>query len=75
MFDFTIPRGDERLTKGGAESAVHGGKSPGNSRSTSQASFAEVTYSWPRLLSNVPMRKTSYVTRIDDHVCGVGYYN
>ena len=20
-------------------------------------------------------RKTSYVTRIDDHVCGVGYYN
>jgi hypothetical protein len=22
MFDFTIPRGDERLTKGGAESAV-----------------------------------------------------
>ena len=36
---------------------------------------AEVTYSWPRLLSNDPMRKTSYVTRIDDHVCGVGYYN
>jgi hypothetical protein len=29
MLDFTIPRGDERLTKGGAESAVHGGKSPG----------------------------------------------
>jgi len=37
--------------------------------------FAEVTYSWPRLLSNDPMLKTSYVTRIDDHVCGVGYYN
>ena len=37
--------------------------------------FAEVTYSWPRLLSNDPMRKTSYVTRIDDHICGVGYYN
>jgi signal transduction histidine kinase len=37
--------------------------------------IAEVTYSWPRLLSNDPMRKTSYVTRIDDHVCGVGYYN
>ena len=36
---------------------------------------AEVTYSWPRLLSSDPMRKTSYVTRIDDHVCGVGYYN
>jgi hypothetical protein len=37
--------------------------------------FAEVTYSWPRLLSSDPMRKTSYVTRTDDHVCGVGYYN
>jgi len=37
--------------------------------------FAEVTYSWPRLLSNDPMRKTSYVIRIDDHVCGVGYYD
>jgi hypothetical protein len=28
MFDFTIPRGDERLTKGGAESAVHDGDRP-----------------------------------------------
>ncbi len=37
--------------------------------------FTEVTYSWPRLLSNDPIPKTSYVTRIDDHVCGVGYYN
>ena len=25
--------------------------------------------------SNDPIRKTSYVTRIDDHVCGVGYYH
>ncbi len=25
--------------------------------------------------SNDPMPKTSYVTRVDDHVCGVGYYN
>jgi hypothetical protein len=25
--------------------------------------------------SNDPLHKTSYVTRIDDHVCGVGYYN
>ena len=24
---------------------------------------------------NDPMHKTSYVTRIGDHVCGVGYYN
>jgi hypothetical protein len=28
MLDFTIPRGDERLTKGGAESAVHGSNGP-----------------------------------------------
>jgi signal transduction histidine kinase len=38
-------------------------------------SIAEVTYSWPRLLSDEPIRKTSYVTRIDDQVCGVGYYH
>jgi len=25
--------------------------------------------------SNDPVRKTSYVTRIDDQVCGVGYYH
>jgi hypothetical protein len=25
--------------------------------------------------SDDPVRKTSYVTRIDDHVCGVGYYH
>jgi len=25
--------------------------------------------------SNDPVRKTSYVTRIDGHVCGVGYYH
>jgi Single Cache domain 2 len=25
--------------------------------------------------SNDPVRKTSYVTQIDDHVCGVGYYH
>jgi hypothetical protein len=25
--------------------------------------------------SNDPIHKTSYVTRINDHVCGVGYYN
>jgi hypothetical protein len=28
MLDFTIPRGDERLTNGGAESAVHDGDGP-----------------------------------------------
>jgi hypothetical protein len=28
MPDFTIPRGDERLTNGGAESAVHDGDGP-----------------------------------------------
>ena len=50
--------------------------------------FTEVTYLWPRPVSDgsygdptpwsgleKPLRKTSYVTRIDDHVCGVGYYH
>jgi hypothetical protein len=31
MLDFTIPRGDERLTKGGAESAVQNAAPPAGS--------------------------------------------
>ena len=37
--------------------------------------FAEVTYSWPRLLGAEPIPKTSFVTKVDDQVCGVGYYH
>lgn len=36
--------------------------------------FTEVNYAWPKLLTNQPMPKTSYVMKVDDQVCGVGYY-
>ena len=37
--------------------------------------FATVSYLWPRPGTTEPTRKTTYVTKIDDQVCGVGYYN
>lgn len=36
---------------------------------------AEVNYLFPRPGGEVPMPKTSYVTRVADQVCGVGYYD
>jgi signal transduction histidine kinase len=35
---------------------------------------AEVGYAWPRPGSTEPVQKLSYVTKIGDQVCGVGYY-
>jgi signal transduction histidine kinase len=34
----------------------------------------EVTYLWPRPGSTEPVQKISYVTKVGDQVCGVGYY-
>ena len=34
----------------------------------------QVTYMWPRPGSSEPVEKVSYVTRVGDQVCGVGYY-
>ena len=36
---------------------------------------AEVSYLYPRPGSTVPVRKTSFVTKVRDQVCGVGYYS
>ncbi len=36
--------------------------------------FAEVSYMWPRPGETEPVQKVSYVTKIGDQVCGVGYY-
>jgi signal transduction histidine kinase len=35
---------------------------------------AEVEYKWPRPGSDEPLPKVSFVTKIGDYVCGVGYY-
>ena len=37
--------------------------------------IAEVSYLYPRPGSNSPVPKTAYVTRINNQVCGVGYYD
>jgi signal transduction histidine kinase len=39
-----------------------------------EGQISEVTYMWPRPGSTEPVPKISYVTRIDDQVCAVGYY-
>jgi len=36
--------------------------------------IAQVRYAYPQPGSNAPVPKTSYVTRVADQVCGVGYY-
>jgi signal transduction histidine kinase len=35
---------------------------------------AEVAYMWPRPGSTDPVAKVSYVTKVGDQVCAVGYY-
>ncbi len=36
--------------------------------------ISEVDYMWPRPGTEVPVKKVSYVTKIGDQVCVVGYY-
>jgi signal transduction histidine kinase len=36
--------------------------------------LAEVSYMWPRPGETEPVQKVSYVTKIGDQICGVGYY-
>jgi hypothetical protein len=35
---------------------------------------AKVKYMWPRPGTTNPIKKVSFVTKVDDQVCGVGYY-
>lgn len=35
---------------------------------------SEVNYMWPRPGGTEPVQKVSYVTKIGDQICGVGYY-
>jgi len=39
-----------------------------------EGKVAEVEYKWPQPDSTEPLPKVSYVTKIGDQVCGVGYY-
>jgi signal transduction histidine kinase len=37
-------------------------------------SISEVAYMWPRPGQTDPVQKVSFVTKVDDQVCAVGYY-
>lgn len=39
-----------------------------------EGKFAEVAYDWPRPGQREPVPKVTYVTKVGDQVCGVGYY-
>lgn len=39
-----------------------------------EGTVGEVSYMWPRPGTTDPVQKISFVTKIDDQVCAVGYY-
>lgn len=39
-----------------------------------EGEIAEVLYMWPRPGEEEPVQKVAYVTKVDDQVCAVGYY-
>lgn len=39
-----------------------------------EGKIAEVKYMWPRPGETEPVEKIGFVTKVDDQVCGVGYY-
>jgi signal transduction histidine kinase len=39
-----------------------------------EGKIKEVTYMWPKPGGTRPVQKVSYVTKVGDQVCGVGYY-
>jgi hypothetical protein len=42
--------------------------------SAKEGEVIEVEYKWPRPGGRDPVQKVSYVTKVDDQVCAVGYY-
>jgi len=43
-------------------------------RSAQDGKIAEVAYMWPRPGTTEPVQKVSFVTKVGDQVCAVGYY-
>ena len=43
-------------------------------KSAQRGKVEEVSYMWPKPGSTDPVQKVSYVTKVGDEVCGVGYY-
>lgn len=43
-------------------------------RVAEEGKIKEVSYLWPKPGATEPVQKVSYVTKVGDQVCGVGYY-
>jgi signal transduction histidine kinase len=43
-------------------------------KSATEGAVSEVSYMWPRPGTTEPVQKVSYVTKVGDQVCAVGYY-
>jgi signal transduction histidine kinase len=43
-------------------------------KTASEGKVSEVSYMWPRPGTTDPVQKVSYVTKVGDQVCAVGYY-
>ncbi len=43
-------------------------------KAAQEGKIAEVSYMWPRPGTTEPVQKVSYVTKVGDQVCAVGYY-
>lgn len=43
-------------------------------KTASEGKISEVQYMWPRPGQQEPVQKVSYVTKVGDQVCAVGYY-
>ena len=39
-----------------------------------EGAISEVSYMWPRPGTTEPVQKVTFVTKVDDQVCAVGYY-
>jgi signal transduction histidine kinase len=43
-------------------------------KAAKEGQISEVSYMWPRPGTTEPVQKVSYVTKVGDQVCAVGYY-
>jgi hypothetical protein len=43
-------------------------------RMAKEGQIGEIEYMWPRPGTTEAIEKVSYITKVDDQVCGVGYY-
>lgn len=43
-------------------------------KTATEGKISEVAYMWPRPGSDTPVEKVTYVTKVGDQVCAVGYY-